>query len=157
MIKVFAVCLLISYLLHGFVTFNTISAFTVSSVASDATVVLAGHSAVLSCSGSQVTWTHSPMAGGFHEHLYINGNISAQYWHWGFRMAANLNVNERNILIENVTTVVAGEYVCTEADVKTEYEEGEDNDEEKLLSSTQLIVLGEMPKLIDPHHEHILI
>ena len=75
-------------------------------------------------------------------------------------MAANLNVNERNLLIKNVTTVVAGEYVCTEADGKIkeadEYEEGDDDDEEK-ISSTQLIVLGEMPTSIDPHHEHILI
>lgn len=107
------------------------------------TVVLVGHSAVLSCSESKVTWTHFSLSGGRHRPVYINGNITSDYWHRDFRIANNQIFSERNLLIhvKNVTDVVAGKYVCKH--ISTIRKKEAEEDVENIISSTQLIVLGE--------------
>lgn len=56
------------------------------------------------------------------------------------------NIREKNLVIENVTIAIAGEYICT--DIDHEKEEAGDNDDaedrDNKPTSTQLIVLGEM-------------
>lgn len=66
------------------------------------------------------------------EFIYMNEQVRRPYSDWGFRMGTTRQFGDRSLIIENVTTVLAGQYTCM-TDVILEKE-----------LTTELIVLGEL-------------
>lgn len=98
------------------------------------TVVFAGDSTVLRCSGTDLIWRHYPLNYKSNLHndkeVYMDGNLTEEYARKGFRIGEDQTKGEVNLLIENVTVEMAGRYECREG-----------FDDPK---SVQLIVLGKV-------------
>lgn len=95
-------------------------------------VVLGGDSTAIGCNSSEnFTWRHISLQGKSN-HVYKDHRISYSNSDLGFRMETHLTgFGDRNLLILNVTTALAGVYECDDIDKDTRLE-------------AELIVLGEL-------------
>lgn len=97
------------------------------------TVVLAGESTTLNCSGSCVNWIRHYLEKDKDTYdVYINKKIADDYIALGFRIDQNQQLHSNNLVIENVTTDLAGKYECRQCITKNE------------SNSTEVMVLGKL-------------
>ena len=97
------------------------------------TVVLVGDSTAFGCNSSEpITWRHQNMSHQIPGLIYRKKHIERSYSDRGFRMGTTRQFGERSLIIENVATVLAGQYTCmTDPILQTDL-------------TTELIVLGEL-------------